>query len=130
MPAWVWSCAKNLLKVIQIGTKPVGSRSCARPNGCEQRPAVGTRFRSRPSLTEHKAAQLVAQLLHFFGIRCGTKTFGQREESLLFLLASFDSLLDKFYQKAIVAETQLSVPRRWSLEYCRSSDLPYRPSHA
>src|SRR5271166_1549484 len=75
--------------------------------GCQQE--FETSSRSEALFTEHEAPQLVAQLLHFFGIIRLTKAFRQLEEGLLLFLARLDSLLDKFHKDSIIAE--LALPR-------------------
>src|ERR1700685_1327213 len=65
-------------------------------------------IRSTQSLfTKDEASQLIAQLLDLLWVVGGAEAFCQLEERFLFLLLGFDSLLDEFYQHAIVAQIAL-----------------------
>src|SRR5271165_1364621 len=74
-------------------------------DGCRQE--FQTSSRPGALFTEYEASQLVAQVLHVFGIIRLTKAFRQLEKGLLLFLARLDSLLDKLYQYAVIAEAAL-----------------------
>src|SRR5579872_702375 len=57
---------------------------------------------------EHKAAQLISELLNLFRITGGAKPFGQLEECFFFVLLGLNTLLDELDEHAIIAESALS----------------------
>jgi len=104
--AWVGQPKRDRLKIIQPDLSVAHAIGQVVANSWRY-PGPGIALLSLALFTKDKTPQLIAQMLNLLRISGVPEALGKHTERLLFVLAGFNSLADKFSQNSVLTEAML-----------------------